>query len=758
MILDNNTLSLYLLAGGLSMGLSLVLILLAHLQPGSRIFKSCAIAIVLLSVGFTVSGLGESLPRWATVMGTNMILLSAGAVLYAGFAAHCEDRPSKLDVWGWGIVALTAGPFWYWGLIEPDGPYRSAVFSWAAAIINGRTAWVMLLTARQFARASVLWLLAALFCTLTIWMAVRGGLSMFAEAAPPTPRGANPTSWITVFWYIILVTLMVGSVIWLEFGSRGGQLSGHSADARKNSGAVDFFRKKLQLLWATVMVLILGLIGQAALFYVNSFDREKSRLSQAATLTTEAFAHQSEQLLAQADNLLLAVRGFYSHTGSLSETELFINSLPFDRASIENIYLISAQGQIMITHDPQAVERSVADRDYFVFHQTVPGDEVFISSVEMGRVTGRNQFRVTRRISRADGSFAGVVLATMNPESFIRYCCQIGNALEVTGSLIGTRDHKLRARVPEPSSDRWQVPIDSPLWDALLHSTSGIYKNISMVDEVPRIYSYRQLGTLPLVMVTGFSETDIRLSMQDHVRWIAAGVLGVLAVVLALAGLLTIEIRRRNEQDNFMSMLSHELKTPLSVLRIALEQPTLSDSTRLYAQKSVRDLDAVIYRCLQVDRLHQKSLNVNIQFCQVCELLDDLKESTASPQRLQIDAAVDLPAIYTDPQLLSMVLNNLMDNALKYAKSGSQVDIGVHPYSHHGRAGILVSVSNVPGAAGMPDPRQVFKKYYRSSGAHSQTGSGLGLYLVRNVVRLLGGWVRYKPTDGIVQFEIWLPL
>ena len=70
---------------------------------------------------------------------------------------------------------------------------------------------------------------------------------------------------------------------------------------------------------------------------------------------------------------------------------------------------------------------------------------------------------------------------------------------------------------------------------------------------------------------------------------------------------------------------------------------------------------------------------------------------------------------------------------------------------------VLIRIDNTPGAAGHPDPRQVFKKYYRSPGAHSKTGSGLGLYLVHNVARQLGGWVRYVPNDSCVRFELWLP-
>ena len=77
---------------------------------------------------------------------------------------------------------------------------------------------------------------------------------------------------------------------------------------------------------------------------------------------------------------------------------------------------------------------------------------------------------------------------------------------------------------------------------------------------------------------------------------------------------------------------------------------------------------------------------------------------------------------------------------------------------HKKQPGMLVTIRNQPGHAGWPDAQKVFQKYYRSPGAHSKTGSGLGLYLVRSAARRLGGWVRYVPDTNTVMFEFWLPL
>ena len=111
----------------------------------------------------------------------------------------------------------------------------------------------------------------------------------------------------------------------------------------------------------------------------------------------------------------------------------------------------------------------------------------------------------------------------------------------------------------------------------------------------------------------------------------------------------------------------------------------------------------------------------------------------------------------SDPQLLSIVLSNLFNNALKYSPPLSVITIRAETVTDAGRAGIQISVQNVPGAAGLPDPAKVFDKYYRSPGAKKQTGSGLGLYLVHSFTVLLGGQVRYEVAQEQARFTLWLP-
>ena len=431
--------------------------------------------------------------------------------------------------------------------------------------------------------------------------------------------------------------------------------------------------------------------------------------------------------------------------------------MPFDRWIIENIYLINELGRIVIAHDPLQTDVRVADRDYFAFHQSTPGDQIFIASVERGRITGKLHFRVSRRINNPDGSFAGVVLGTVNPQAFTGYYQPLAGGLQNSATLIGTIDKKIRARTPELASDYWQVPLVSVLWEALRRAPAGNYESASPVDGIARLFSYRKVGELPLVMVTGFSESDIRAGVYGRLRWLVLGTVTVLVIILLLASLLTIQIKRRNEQDRFMAMLSHELKSPLAVISLSLGTQSIPLEVKQRVARATAAMNVVLERCLQSDQVEHRQASVLPVPCQISEVLLELVSNCAFPQRVLL-AVDDLPLCKTDVQMLEVALGNLIDNAIKYGAPDGTVTVRALAAKRWLRKGICIEVTNSPGASGFPDARQVFRKYYRAAAVHGKSGSGLGLHIAHGCARNLGGVLRYRPTVDCVKFELWIPL
>jgi signal transduction histidine kinase len=111
----------------------------------------------------------------------------------------------------------------------------------------------------------------------------------------------------------------------------------------------------------------------------------------------------------------------------------------------------------------------------------------------------------------------------------------------------------------------------------------------------------------------------------------------------------------------------------------------------------------------------------------------------------------------TDQQMLSIVLCNLLDNACKYGAADSRIQVSLKRATNDERSGWCWQVNNQVGAAGLPDADRLFEKYYRNPQARRVSGSGLGLFLVKGLLTLLKGSIRYEAQADNATFSIWLP-
>ncbi|PIT75464.1 7TM-DISM domain-containing protein [Limnohabitans sp. B9-3] len=218
------------------------------------------------------------------------------------------------------------------------------------------------------------------------------------------------------------------------------------------------------------------------------------------------------------------------------------------------------------------------------------------------------------------------------------------------------------------------------------------------------------------------------------------------------------EKRQREEQSRFMGMLTHELKTPLGVLLMAINATAPSQAMRARAKRAITDMNGVVERCALVDKLEEGSLSQDQErfdfYAEVAQVMHGLESDAL------LLAACDGPiVVFADRQLVHVVLKNLMENALKYAAPNSTVQMQVDTLRlEQGTAMARFSIANTPGDSGWPDTEKLFSKYYRSAGAHRTTGSGLGLHLSKHVAVYLGGRLRYTPDTQLVRFEFCLPV
>ncbi len=222
-------------------------------------------------------------------------------------------------------------------------------------------------------------------------------------------------------------------------------------------------------------------------------------------------------------------------------------------------------------------------------------------------------------------------------------------------------------------------------------------------------------------------------------------------------------------RQEFVANVSHELRTPLSLIKSAAE--TLIDGSRNDPAVTMRFLeiidkhanrltllidDLLLLARLDSDRVELKLQPLSLRGA-VQDALDDAGlMAHAREVRLENQVADGVIA-QADPDRLRQVLANLIDNAIKYGRTGGRVAIG-------GRSvdGARVEISIADDGPGIPAEARarIFERFYRVDKARSreQGGTGLGLAIVKNVVQAHGGEVRVESAPGAgTQFFITLP-
>jgi signal transduction histidine kinase len=220
--------------------------------------------------------------------------------------------------------------------------------------------------------------------------------------------------------------------------------------------------------------------------------------------------------------------------------------------------------------------------------------------------------------------------------------------------------------------------------------------------------------------------------------------------------------KRHEESSSFYGMLMHEVKTPLSTIRMAVSnlENALADQDEVVlrrlkrVQNSVDNVDEVLKRGVDVDILEQGALAPDIAQVNVGALVQEVCRSHPEESRLKCTLP-DLLMAKVDRHLLGLMLMNLIDNAVKYSPENTEIPVILQ---QTGDSNWELSVRNQVGFVGFPDDAQVFSKYYRAELAISKSGMGLGLYWVRGVARRMGGDALYQRDQQWVVFKICLPI
>ena len=208
-------------------------------------------------------------------------------------------------------------------------------------------------------------------------------------------------------------------------------------------------------------------------------------------------------------------------------------------------------------------------------------------------------------------------------------------------------------------------------------------------------------------------------------------------------------------RTDFIANVSHELKTPLAVMQnygTMLQSPDLPDEKRIEYAKGITDnsrrLASLITNILKLNKLeNQQIFPVSKRFDLSEQLCESLLQFEEIWEQKDIDIETDIEDeinINSDPELLSLVWNNLLSNAFKFTEIGGTVSVQLTADNDFATIKILDTGCGISAETG----KHIFEKFYQGDTSHAMLGNGLGLALVKRVVDIMNGEIAVESEVG----------
>jgi signal transduction histidine kinase len=256
----------------------------------------------------------------------------------------------------------------------------------------------------------------------------------------------------------------------------------------------------------------------------------------------------------------------------------------------------------------------------------------------------------------------------------------------------------------------------------------------------------------------GFAERRTASARLLHYGVMALSISGILAAGWFVVRTVRRELKVAKMQSDFLSNVTHELKTPLTSIRMFVE--TLQDERVIdegerreclgVISREAERLTGLIQRVLDLARLERKrDAGIKRSPADLATLARESSEIFRlrmgdSEARLTVDVEDGLPPVSLDAGAMQELILNLLSNALKYGGREIRLAIG----ARDGLATVAVEDDGIGIAE--EEQRRIFEKFYRADDtlAREVEGSGLGLALVREIARAHGGRVRVRSERG----------
>lgn len=205
---------------------------------------------------------------------------------------------------------------------------------------------------------------------------------------------------------------------------------------------------------------------------------------------------------------------------------------------------------------------------------------------------------------------------------------------------------------------------------------------------------------------------------------------------------------------DFVSNVSHEIKTPLSVIQsyVSLLEKSKDEEQRQECIKTIKcatiKLSNLVTNILKLNKLENQEIHPSLTSFKLHESLSECilsYEALIEKKQLNVECDLEDITLTSDKGYLDIVWANLISNAIKFTNEGGSIRITL---KQHPR-GATVEVTDTGCGISNDTGAKIFDKFYQGDTSHSSLGNGLGLALVRKIIDVLGGEIKVKSELGV---------
>ncbi len=303
-------------------------------------------------------------------------------------------------------------------------------------------------------------------------------------------------------------------------------------------------KRPLLLLWLATAVLLGAAWWHVFALVSDSRTKELASAERDLANLTRVSQEHADRTFRSADQVIRFIQARYLEIGNRLDLAALSAQGVIDTEIFNQVGIIDAHGIYVLSNLPIKGKLDLSDREHFRVHVAADNGELFVSKPVLGRASGKWSVQLTRRISRANGEFAGVVVVSIDPGYFTRFYSDLQLGSKGVMALYGLDGVARARRIGSKEEFGTELTNSVMLTRIAQGQLTSTFMSASVVDGVERLHHYRKLPNYRLAVLAGL---DTKYLLANHERaaqalWLQAVILSLL--LLALSTVLTRYLQR----------------------------------------------------------------------------------------------------------------------------------------------------------------------------------------------------------------------